>query len=89
MFNCERRQGTKYEKKRLDHIPLGEIESQEWIKSRKVDKHLDLDFLPRSLVYNNDDLATSNKQMEAMLNSLMKLQAPDNHISFERSKIKE
>jgi hypothetical protein len=33
--------------------------------------HLDLDFLPRSLVYNYDDnFAKSNKQMERILQDL-------------------
>ena len=63
LFNCERRNnGAEF-----DHVPAGDRKAQEWLKNRKVDKHLDLDFLPRSLVYNIDDLADSSKQMETAL----------------------
>jgi hypothetical protein len=64
LFNCERRNNSK---QNLNHIPLEDKEAQEWLKSRKIDKHLDLDFLPRNLVYNLGDLAESNKQMESVL----------------------
>jgi len=66
LFNCERRNpGGEF-----DHVPFGEREAQQWLKNRRVDKHLDLDFLPRSLVYNIDDLAASSKQMEAVLRQM-------------------
>ena len=36
-----------------------------------MDKHLDLDFLPRGLVYNyNDNIADSNKMIEKVLKEI-------------------
>ncbi|CDW86401.1 protein kinase domain containing protein [Stylonychia lemnae] len=72
LWDCERR---KNDKQNLRNIPLGEKEAQEWIKSRKVDQHLDLDFLPRSLVYNYDgSIAESNQMMQKVLEEMSAMQ---------------
>jgi hypothetical protein len=72
LWDCERR---KTDKQGLRNIPLGEKEAQEWIKSRKVDQHLDLDFLPRHLVYNYDgNIAESNLMMQKVLEEMKALE---------------
>ena len=70
LWNCERKPANHSEQ-HLKNIPLGDKEAQEWIKSRKMDQHLDLDFLPRGLVYNHhDNIADSNKMIEKVLREM-------------------
>ena len=44
-------------KQPLNNIPLDESQQQRWLESRKEDRHLDMDFLPRNLVYNYGNFA--------------------------------
>lgn len=67
-IQCERVQESPASQ--LQNIPIGDKESKQWLASRKVDPHLDLDFLPRSLVYNYEDIAESSKMIEKMLKEL-------------------
>ena len=55
----------------MKSVPLGDKESKKWIENRNADKHLELDFLPRHLVYNyGDELLESNKMMEKVLKGI-------------------
>jgi hypothetical protein len=68
LWKCERLNPNKIRKEggiadSVKHIPLGDKEQQRWLESRKVDQHLDNDFLPRNLVYNYGDFAESNEQI--------------------------
>ena len=67
LLKCVRREKTK--DKELANIPIGEKERKNWIKSRKADANLDMDFLPREVIYdyNNDE---STKKMKEQLNKM-------------------
>ena len=74
----------------LAQIPVDDKGAKEWINSRKADQHLDMDFLPRSLVYNyGDTYAESNKLIEdtlAQLGDKKKEEAKDDsRPSFQRN----
>lgn len=70
LFKCERLDNKG---KRIDHVPVGDEQQERWIKSRKLDQHLDVDFLPRNLVYNYGNFQDSNLQMEQVLSQIHEL----------------
>lgn len=55
LLKCVRREKTK--EKELANVPIGEKERKNYIKSRKADVNLDMDFLPREVIYdyNNEE----------------------------------
>lgn len=75
LWNCKRldRKKKKINPDELRNIPLGSVEQERWIQSRKVDAHLDMDFLPRNLVYNYGNFAESNHMMEQVLSQINEL----------------
>lgn len=77
LWQCERLDPRK---EQLKGIPQGEQQQENWIKTRKVDNHLDLDFLPRSLVYNYGDFAESNEMMEQVLEQIHEIEAINTHL---------
>ena len=67
LLKCVRKDGRR---KKLDYIPVDERGKEEWIKSRKVDANLEMDFLPRNLVYNGNSYLDSAFNIEKALYNL-------------------
>ena len=81
LWKCSRLNTEK--KNSLQGIPLGEEQQRRWIQARKEERHLELDFLSKDLVYNHAaEIHESNQLMERVLKQIGndKIDSLDNNL---------